>query len=299
MSASPPDAVHVLIATPYGRYGKGGIDRMMDVIREQVRRHPDSSIELKFLTTRGTGPVVLSLFTYFIPSIVSLIYLSLTWRVDVLHVNIVQYGSTLRKLFLCYIARLLNIPYVLHLHGSRYRQYWDSVSPFLSQRIRNAFSKAASVLVLGRIWSDYIASQAPSAPITVLPNATFAPAEARVHRNNEQPVHILFLGQLGERKGVPDLIRALMRLDPAPAWRATLAGDGPAELYIKQISVAGLGDRVSLPGWAGPEEVERLLTNADILVLPSYNENLPLSVIEGMAHGLAVVTTPGGLFSMR
>ncbi len=294
MTASPPDALHVLIATPFGKHGKGGIDRMMDLVREQVRQNPECGVELRFLTTRGTGPVFLSIFVYFLPSVLSMIYYAFAWRIDVFHVNIVQYGSTIRKLALCYVARMLKIPYVLHLHGSRYREYWSSVGPVLSRRIQGVFNRAAQVLVLGRIWSEFIASQAPKARISVLPNATVAPAQARTHASNGQPIHILFLGQIGDRKGVPELVKALAQLGPSPSWRATLAGDGQVEFVEKQLAALGLADQVTVPGWAGPDDVERLLASADILVLPSHNENLPLSVIEGMAYGLAVVTTPVG-----
>jgi glycosyltransferase involved in cell wall biosynthesis len=44
----------------------------------------------------------------------------------------------------------------------------------------------------------------------------------------------------------------------------------------------------------GPQGVADLLAQAHILVLPSFDENLPMSVIEGMAHELAIVTTPVG-----
>jgi glycosyltransferase involved in cell wall biosynthesis len=293
MSARRPDALHVLIATPYGKHGKGGIDRMMDVIDHQARANADAPIQLRYLITRGHGPLIPSIFTYFVPAIFYLIYFILIWRVDVFHVNIVQRGSTLRKLTLCYIARLASVPYVLHLHGSGYRQYWSSAGRFLSRRIREIFNGAAQVLVLGQVWADYVGEQASAARISILPNATFAPKRGRLHRNGE-PAHILFLGRLGERKGVPELIQALTQLGATPSWRATLAGDGQVEQARRQIGAAGLSGQVEIPGWVGPDEVERLLASADILVLPSYNENLPLSVIEGMAHGLAVVTTPVG-----
>ena len=49
-----------------------------------------------------------------------------------------------------------------------------------------------------------------------------------------------------------------------------------------------------MPGWVDEHEVRRLCANADILVLPSHAEGLAMSVVEGMAHGLSVVTTRVG-----
>lgn len=61
-----------------------------------------------------------------------------------------------------------------------------------------------------------------------------------------------------------------------------------------EIGRRGLASQVTLTGWVDPAEVDALLGKADILVLPSFDENLPMSVIEGMGHGLAVVATPVG-----
>jgi glycosyltransferase involved in cell wall biosynthesis len=73
-----------------------------------------------------------------------------------------------------------------------------------------------------------------------------------------------------------------------------VAGDGNITETRAEVSAKGLADRVSVPGWVGPEQVVELTSRADVLVLPSREENLPMSVIEGMAAGLAVVTTPVG-----
>ncbi|HEY2660249.1 MAG TPA: glycosyltransferase family 4 protein, partial [Caulobacteraceae bacterium] len=269
-------------------------DRMMDVVRGQIREQTERDVEVRFLTTRGQGALFWSVFSHFLPSIFHLIFLKITWGVDVFHVNIVQNGSTWRKLTLCYVSNILGVPYILHLHGSSYRQYWDTAGPILFSRIRNGFKKASRVIVLGRAWAEYVGGRVPDARVDVLPNATIAPANARQHRNGAEPVHILFLGRIGERKGVPDLIQALARLKCSQPWRATLAGDGEVKAAQDSVVAAGLANSVALTGWIGPADVERMLASADILVLPSHDENLPLSVIEGMAYGLAVVTTPVG-----
>jgi glycosyltransferase involved in cell wall biosynthesis len=96
---------------------------------------------------------------------------------------------------------------------------------------------------------------------------------------------------------VPQLVEALAGIaksNPELSWRAVIAGDGAVEETRQAIADAGLADRITIPGWVGPADADRLLRAADILTLPSFDENLPMSVIEGMAHGLAVVATPVG-----
>ena len=155
------------------------------------------------------------------------------------------------------------------------------------------FEGAGRVIVLGSFWRDFVSGMAPGAAqnIVIIPNGVATPS-LPAHRGER--IHILFLGRLGERKGAPQLVEALGRMAHLGGWRATLAGDGEVAEARVQASGLGLSDRVALPGWAGPDEVAELIASADILVLPSFAENLPISVIEGMAAGLAVVATPVG-----
>ena len=285
--------VHVLVATPSGTSGKGGIDRVMGVLKRALELRDGGDVDVRFIASRGSGHIAFSVF-HMANFCLKMLMARIAGRADVVHVNLSVSGSTYRKMVITAVARMLGIPYVLHLHGSDYQAFWHEDHSFLSRRIRGMFEHASHVLVLGRVWHDFIMRRAPraAARITIVPNATERPSLA--HRGGGDRVHILFLGRLGERKGVPQLIEALARMKPLDGWRATIAGDGEVEATRATAARSGLADRVVFPGWVGPDDVASLIAAADILVLPSFAENLPMSVIEGMASGLAVVTTPVG-----
>lgn len=285
--------IHVLVAAPAGTRGQGGIDRVMDCLRLALEADDAAVADVTFGSTRGEGHIAVSPF-FFARFLAQMTLLRAMGRCDLLHINLASEGSTHRKLIVAALARRLGIPYVIHLHGADYREYWDNAAPGFARAIRAMFAGAAGIVVLGTVWADFIARKVPEARdrISIVPNATLR--RERHAQRDPARVHILFLGRIGDRKGVPQLAEALKALLPLEGWRATVAGDGPVDEARRQARALGLADRVALPGWVGAAEVDRLLGDADILVLPSLSENLPMSVIEGMAAGLAVVTTPVG-----
>ena len=289
-------SLKVMIATPGGRLGQGGIDRIMMSLHDELARqaaHDGLKIEARFVQTRGNGHIVLSPL-YLIGFCLRMVLARLLGQLDLVHINLASEGSTYRKLVIAALARLLSIPYVLHLHGAEYMIFWSERDSFINRQIRTMFEKASRIIVLGRPWREFVRRKVPEAAdrIVIVPNATKAPTQP--HMGGGDKVHILFLGRIGERKGVPQLCDALGDMKDLSGWKATLAGDGENEWLHQCLKQLQLEDRVAAPGWQGPEDVARLLSEADILVLPSFAENLPVSVIEGMAEGLAIVATPVG-----
>ena len=116
-------------------------------------------------------------------------------------------------------------------------------------------------------------------------------------RSRRRPrLRIIFLGRLQRRKGVHDLIEALARDElRALSWRATIAGGGPDQrVFEEQAAQASIANRIDFPGWLDQSAIVALLKTADILVLPSYAEEMAMSVLEGMAFGLCIVCTTVG-----
>lgn len=296
MTPTNDKTLHVLVSLPNGFAGQGGIDRIMRALHEELKRQNRPDLDARFEVTRGPGSILLSPL-YVVGFCLRMLVAKILGRIDLVHINLSSHGSTSRKILIAAWARLLGIPYLVHLHGSRFQTYWTEASPGLKGRIRKLFERAARTVVLGRVWQEFVETSVPGAVgrVVVLPNATEVPSLPRMP--DGEHVHILFLGRLGDRKGVPELVTALGRMADLKAWRATIAGDGEVEATRERVAALGLGDRVQLPGWVDAQAVAKLIASADILVLPSHAENLPMSVIEGMAAGLAVVATPVGAVS--
>ena len=56
----------------------------------------------------------------------------------------------------------------------------------------------------------------------------------------------------------------------------------------------GVAGTVVFPGWVRGDDKDRLLRESSVFLFPSYNEGMPMVVLEAMAYGLAIVTTNVG-----
>ncbi|MFP4303501.1 MAG: glycosyltransferase family 4 protein [Rhodosalinus sp.] len=104
---------------------------------------------------------------------------------------------------------------------------------------------------------------------------------------------LLFVGRLSAAKGVPVLLDAMAELAVShPGARLALIGDGPDRAALQAHAVrAGLSDRVTFAGYRDERGVAEALAGADIFVLPSFAEGLPVVLMEALAARCAVVTT--------
>jgi glycosyltransferase involved in cell wall biosynthesis len=103
-------------------------------------------------------------------------------------------------------------------------------------------------------------------------------------------VVVIAVSRLVRHKGYPELAAAMRDVPDAELWvvGGRLESDRGADM-IQVLRAAGLGKRLRLLGYR--DDVPALLAAADIFVLPSHFEGLPMSVIEAMLTGLPVVAT--------
>jgi glycosyltransferase involved in cell wall biosynthesis len=285
-----PSPHRILVAFP-GGFEFGGIGRIMLYAMRALDGLPGAP-RLAPLDARGTGSIV------WMPwHLLAAIAKVARERPDLLHLNVAGRTSTLRKILLSETAALLHVPTVLHLHDYDYRQDFARRSPLVARITRRMFRRARRVIVLGRRDEATVAELlgVPAERIVCLPNAVPDPGEPPVRGTTKGPVRLLFLGHLDDRKGVPELLAALARPEfRAANWQLDLAGAGQVPRFQAMAVELGLSERLRFHGWLGHAETYALSRSADIFVLPSHAEGQAMSLIEAMAHGLAIVATPVG-----
>ena len=283
----------VLIFSPGGLDLPGGVTRMVRYFTEAWAKQPGAP-DFEIVDSRGSGSALWSPF-YLLAAAAHLVWRALQGRVLLAHVNYGGRLSALRKSLLILLAAWLGIPIVLHLHGGVFDEFYRSLPRPLQAALRTSFGQAARIIVLGQSWRKFVIEElrVPAHRVVVLPNAVPAPTAREERRSSV--CCILFLGELSARKGVPELLAAftdprLARLD----WSAVVAGNGDVNGYSSRADALGIAHRVTFPGWVDHLTAARLLRLADILVLPSHGEGLPMSILEAMSHKLAIVTTSVG-----
>lgn len=278
-----------------GTTSRGGMGRMAHYLTaEYKQRHPHLSVRV--LDSYGPGTRVLMPW-YFLHTFLTLTGLCLTKRASVVHLNLAAHGSTVRKLLLMWLARFFGVPTLLHIHASKFIPFCESLGPGARRLLVASLSRASLIVVIGDYWKRYLVESlgVPANIVTVIHNAVPVSVTPAAKSAGDRTCRIVALGLLGPRKGTPELLEALAssRLRDL-RWTAVIAGNGEVDAARQRAAETGIADRVEIPGWVDASAVASILAAADIFVLPSHNEGLPVSILEAMSAGLPVVTTPVG-----
>jgi glycosyltransferase involved in cell wall biosynthesis len=226
-------------------------------------------------------------------ALLTVVFLLIRHRRVVMHVHCASRASFWRKSVFMALGMLANCPFILHLHGAEFARFYEAECGKLKRRmIRYFFDRAACVIVLSARWQAWIRGITQNPRLACIANP--APRVDERAALCRDPV-VLFLGRLGQRKGIYDLLGAVSALRASiPGIRLVCAGDGDLESALQYAKRLGIADAVSMPGWLGPAEKRSLMSRAAVFVLPSYAEGLPMSLLEAMAAGLPVVATGVG-----
>lgn len=196
------------------------------------------------------------------------------------------------------LAKGFGYPVILHVHGSRFKEFYGRLSVFSKWLLRKVLSTSQSIIVLSPLWEQYFRSLGLQRLRIVrngVPSPFFRSRDNIKPPRSEGPLRLLFVGALIERKGIQDLIHAMGKaVGKGADLTLDIVGEGDINRFRPLLQSLDLETRVSYLGTLRGESLIKAYYNAHILVLPSYEEGLPLVLLEAMAAGLAVIATPVG-----
>ena len=216
--------------------------------------------------------------------------LALRKKIDVAHLHVAERGSFVRKGLLARMLHGMGIPVVLHHHGAEFEPWYEGCSAPMRKWIDSILEMVDLNIVLSRRLEPMILRKAPKARVMALYNAVATFPENLYDADRKE---VLFLGRLGERKGTYLLLEAIRNLDRELPRDIVfnLCGDGEVDHVRDMVENMGIAHRIGHIGWTAGELKEQILSRAVLNVLPSYNEGLPMTILETMARGIPNFST--------
>lgn len=218
-------------------------------------------------------------------------------KVKIVHLHTAADGSFWRKSQLITLGKLFKKRTILHIHASRFKDFYNESTDKKKEWIKSVLYKTDMLIVLSNSWKEWFKEIGiPESKIVVLHNITSYPKIFQEEKRQDSKIHFLFMGEIGKRKGVFDILRGLAKHHNEVAGKLELriGGNRNEEQLQQFIKDHDLEDIVKFEGWASGEKKIHLLNWANVYILPSFNEGLPISILEAMSYGCPIISTPVG-----
>lgn len=221
--------------------------------------------------------------------------LTFDFRIRIVHIHTAAGASFKRKMIMAKTARLFGKKVILHMHAADFREYY--VESNKQEWIKNSINDCDKLIVLSPQWRNYfIGIGIKEDKIIILNNIVSMPSDERSQIYDDTPVRMLFMGTLSKRKGIRDLLNVIIEHHDELRGKFMLrfGGNEDEDIIKKILSDNKLDDVARYEGWVTGEKKQKLQEWANVYILPSYNEGLPISILEALSYGMPVISTPVG-----
>lgn len=282
----------------YGTRRQGGEQEVMFALARRLAQRPDLLVEIYSYTGSESKkietpvPERIKLMPY-VRDIFALPKLGqsvekMASEYDVIHTS----ATTL------FAKQKCPIPYIVSLHAirsqkaqflSEIKKYRLVFNPWVKKKLKqmesNCLSQAAKIVALNQRMTAFLEKDLDLDPgkISIIPNAVDTSLFQPRHLN---PKRVLFVGRSTVPKGIDTLIKAAPDINGDVIIVTKVASKG----VIEKAKKAGIQFHFNIPHQQMPE----IYNQAQVFVLPSLDEEQPLTILESMASGLPVVTTEIG-----
>ena len=215
-------------------------------------------------------------------------------NIKIVHIQGAANASFSRKAVFVKIAKLFGKKVIMHQHACDFVEYYDNHKnkTWITQTINNC----DTLIVLSQWWKEYFTSIGIAADKIVILNNIVTPPPTHKARKIDGKIRLLFLGEIGKRKGIYDLLTAISNKREYFAQHIELhiGGNLEEDKLRTFIHDHNLESFVTFMGWVSGEKKRECLEWAHIYILPSYNEGLPIGILEAMSYRMPIISTPVG-----
>ena len=257
-----------------------------------LQAYRDALPTFHFISTNSRRGLIPGLFN-FARTLVALPFIRLFRPYTTLDIHGANGKSWARKHLIINLGHLLGYKIVFHMHGGELRKY---VAAKGTEFYMKSFRKCHHVVFLTDAWTKYAQDVLGCTNAVTLMNIVPTPTMAKQPRTEGAPISLVYLGYIYKEKGIFDLLDVIA--SNRDRWLGhltlTIGGQWNEDRVLNFIKDNDLGGIVKFVGWVSGDDKASILSKTDILILPSYYEGLPISILEAMSYAMPVITTPVG-----
>jgi glycosyltransferase involved in cell wall biosynthesis len=262
---------------------KGGIASVL-------QSYKDNFPIFNYLPTNSRYGTIPGLFVLVV-SLIRLVFIRLFTSIEIVHIHGASGKSWIRKTLFIKLANVLGFKVIWHCHGGKIDKYFGSKD---KKKIRAILDKCSAVVVLTDEWKRYFMGLGCNSVYVI--NNFIADNSAVYNKEKTEVIKLLFLGNIAESKGIFDVVDVFKLHSAEFANRVELivGGLGDSARLQSEIDRNGLNDVVKYVGWISGNQKVKLLNQASIVILTSYFEGLPISILEGMSYHCPIIASEVG-----
>lgn len=215
-------------------------------------------------------------------------YEKLHGKPDVIHAQV----TTPAGYAACILGKKLGIPVVITEHATYFETFFSGKdAPYAQYALKNA----DRLTCVGKFMVDIFARNGGDG-MQVLPNivdcSTFSGPKVKKTDDVLRLTTVCALRPQKEIQVAAAALKLLLEKDDFPAFRYTVVGDGHyGDFYKNAVKELGMEDYVDFVGRKDSTEIAQILSQTDILLMPSSMETFGIPAIEALAAGVPVVST--------
>ena len=276
---------HVLYIGPFDEFG--GMGAVLNMYKKNIR-------DLKYVSTHHPSENSSKILSFIRVIFTISGTLLLDRDIKILHIHSAANGSFARKSVIALFGKLCGKKVAFHIHSGSFDHFYDKAGKF-KILIKLLLHKMDCVICLSDQWYTFYTQKMGLEKVVIVGN----PVELNpilTTQNNSGILNLLFLGMICDNKGIFDLIHYLsnnnyFRLD---LINLKIGGNNQIDKLQELLSDPYLNAHIQFCGWVKADFKDKLLSECDLFILPSYFEGLPVSILEAMAFSKPIIATKVG-----